>query len=265
MAKFGSSDGAQTRTATRNRPRISTSSPRVVLESFQRTCRRLLERTIQLLDRAARFSKLGAHGRCSGFHRLQHVLLVVRLNLRSSECGATLTGDRLERDDVVLTETVDRAANRRRGCIAHADVVRDLVGDARSGRQAHQPQVLLHLRVVHDFQKGRLFKLDGQPLAKRPVKHGVTCRVGAIGHDNRVRVRELGVTVHVQVPGDEDRQHSRSRHSQFPACGVVATPQASRVRSSAPSLGPASDAGGRCGSPTPAGSAGRDLFRGTCR
>src|ERR1022692_5011523 len=50
---------------------------RVVLESFQRTRGRLFERTIRLLDRAARFPEPGAHGRRGGSQRVQHVLLVV--------------------------------------------------------------------------------------------------------------------------------------------------------------------------------------------
>ena len=39
------------------------------------------------------------------------------------------------------------------------------------GEQAHQPQVLLYLLVVHDFQKRRLLEMDREPLAQRAVKH----------------------------------------------------------------------------------------------
>ena len=79
------------------------------------------------------------------------------------------------------TETQDGAVDRSRGCVAHADVMRDLVGDARSGRQAHQPQILLHLLVVHDFQKRRLFELEGQPLSQRAIENGIAGCVGEVG------------------------------------------------------------------------------------
>ena len=68
---------------------------RVALESLQRTRGRLFQRTIQLLDRAARFSELGAHGRRGGSHRVQHVLLVVGLDLLASQRRAALAVDRL--------------------------------------------------------------------------------------------------------------------------------------------------------------------------
>ena len=99
--------------------------------------------------------------------------------------------------------------------------MRDLVGDARSGRQAHQPQVLSHLLIVHDFQEGRLFKLYCQPLAKRPVKDGVACRVRDISEDNRVFVRECWRALKVDVTCDEERQRSRRRRSndRLPAFG----------------------------------------------
>jgi hypothetical protein len=102
----------------------------------------------------------------------QYVLFVARLNLFPSQRRATLASDCLERDDVVFTQALDGAVYRSRNSFSHADVMRDLVGDAPPGRQAHQSQVLLHLLIVHDFQKGRLLKLDGEPLAQRPSNTG---------------------------------------------------------------------------------------------
>ena len=118
------------------------------------------------------------------------MLLVVRLRLLPSECRATGASDRLERDDVALTQTGDGALDRSRGCVAHADVMRDLVGDARSGRQTHQPQVLLHLLVVHDFQEGRLLELDGDRLAQRAVENRVAGGVGEVGKHQHIFVRK---------------------------------------------------------------------------
>src|ERR1017187_2211065 len=52
----------------------------------------------------------------------------------------------------------------------------------------------------------RLFELRGQPLAKRPVKHGVAGLVDEIGEDNRVFVGELGWAMKIEVTcGDERR------------------------------------------------------------
>ena len=138
---------------------------REVLESFQRTRGRLFQRTIQPLNGAARFSEPGAQGRRGGSHCVQDMLFVVRLRLLPSECLAALASDHLERDDVALAQTGDGSLDGSRGCVAHADVMRDLVGDARSGSQPHQPQVLPHLLVVHDFQEGGLLKLEGEALA----------------------------------------------------------------------------------------------------
>ncbi len=60
----------------------------------------------------------------------------------------------------------------------------------RSGRQAHQPQGLLHLLVVHDFQKRRLLKLDGEPLAQRAVEDRIAGGVGEVGEHQHIFVRE---------------------------------------------------------------------------
>src|ERR1700693_4345961 len=161
----------------------------VVLESFQRWSGGLFEWTIQLLDRVERLSQLGAHGCGGGSQRVQHVLFVARLNLFPSQRRATLAGDCLERDDVVLTQALDRAVYRSRNSFSHADVMRDLVCDANSGRQTHRWAVVLELVGVHDFQKGRLLKLDGESLAQRPVKHRVARRVREISEDDSVFVR----------------------------------------------------------------------------
>src|ERR1051325_7913827 len=76
----------------------------VVLEGFQGTCGHLLQRTIQLLDRAARFSQLGAQDRRDRSQRLQYMLFVVGLDLLPRKCCAPLAGNRLDRDDVALTQ-----------------------------------------------------------------------------------------------------------------------------------------------------------------
>src|SRR5580704_7265616 len=156
----------------------------VVLKSFQRWSGGLFERTIQLLDRTERLSELAPHGCGGGSQRVQHVLFVARLNLFPSQRSGTLATDCLERDDVVLSQVLDGAVYLSRNSFSHADVMRDLVCDAPPGRQAHQSQVPLHLLVVHDFQKGRLLELDGEPLPQRPVKHRVACGVREIREDD---------------------------------------------------------------------------------
>ncbi len=36
------------------------------------------------------------------------------------------------------------------------------------------------------FQKGRLRKLNGEPLAQPPIEHRIACYVYGIGEDNRM-------------------------------------------------------------------------------
>jgi hypothetical protein len=60
----------------------------------------------------------------------------------------------------------------------------------------------LYLLVVHDFQKGRLLELDGEPLAQRSVKYGIARRVYEISEDNRVLVSEFWCAVEIEVTGD---------------------------------------------------------------
>ena len=94
----------------------------------------------------------------------------------------------------------------------------DLVGDARSGRHAHQPQSPLHQHIVQDFQEGRLFKLYRQPLAKRPVKDGVACRVRDISEDNRIFVRRDPEDVRVRRAGAR-ALHSAAGADRVPVRG----------------------------------------------
>jgi hypothetical protein len=68
--------------------------------------------------------------------------------------------------------------------------MRGLVGDVRSGRQAHQPHRLLDLLVVHDLEKWRLFKLDGKRLPQRVVEDGLASGVGEVGEHQFVFVGE---------------------------------------------------------------------------
>src|SRR5215831_18705396 len=60
------------------------------------------------------------------------------------------------------------------------DFMRDLVRDSLPGTQIHQPQVPLHLLVVHDLQKRRLLQLDRYALAQRAVEDRVTSAVGEV-------------------------------------------------------------------------------------
>src|SRR5206468_3709855 len=86
----------------------------------------------------------------------------------------------------------------------------------------HQTQSLLDTLVGDEAEERRLSKLYRQPLAKRPVEHGVARRVYEIGDDDRVLVREFWCAVKIEVTCGEERQHSRhSRNNHLPAfCDV---------------------------------------------
>src|ERR1700732_3076623 len=108
------------------------------------------------------------------------MFFVVRLDLLPSERCATRASDRLERDEIALPQTGDGAVDGSGGCVAGADVTRDLVGDAHCWRQAHQTQGLLELLVVHDFEEGGLFELDGERLSQGAVEDRIASGIGKV-------------------------------------------------------------------------------------
>ena len=76
-----------------------------------------------------------------------------------------------------------------------------------------------------EAEEWRLFQLHRQPLAKRPVKHGVAGRVCEIGEDNGVLVREFWRAVKIEVACGEERQHSRGGGNRLPVfCGSGLVP-----------------------------------------
>src|SRR6516164_6818883 len=81
----------------------------------------LVQGTIELLDRAERFSQPAAHGSRGVCQYVQHVLFVFGLDLLPVDRCAILTSNCLERDDVVLPPTRDGALDGGRGSFADAD------------------------------------------------------------------------------------------------------------------------------------------------
>src|ERR1700733_1333552 len=72
--------------------------------------------------------------------------------------------------------------------------------------------------VCDKAEELRLFELYRQPLAKRPVKHGVARRVREVGENNLILVRQSWRAVKIEVTCDQERQHShRSRDDRLPA------------------------------------------------
>ena len=156
-----------------------------------------------------RFSQLAAHDRRRGSHCVQHVLFIDCLDLLPGERCAILTSDGLERDDIAFPQTRDRAVDGGRGPFADADFVRDLIGDAGARRKTHQAENALRLPVIHDFEKRRLFQLDGQSLAKRAIEDRIARVVHEIRQDDRVLVGESRGTMEVEIRRAEQHQHTR--------------------------------------------------------
>ena len=100
------------------------------------------------------------------------------------------------------------------------------------------------------LRKGDCSELYRQPLAKRPVKHRIARRVGEIGEDNRVLVRELRRAVQVDVARNGERQQQPRQPAQ-PSSSVASASSwlpaagAGTVAVTGPSPCRASGAGGR--------------------
>src|SRR5437773_1149872 len=62
--------------------------------------------------------------------------------------------------NVGLSQARDASFDRTGGRVPDADVVGYLAGEALRRGAAHQPEVLRHLRVIHDFEKRRLLELN---------------------------------------------------------------------------------------------------------
>src|SRR5258708_27508764 len=114
---------------------------------------------------------------------------------------------------MLVSETGNRAIQDGGACGSLADFPSELRSKPRIRRLAHQPERILDTLVRDEAEERRLLELHGQPLAKRPVKHGVPRLVYKIGEDNRVLVREFWRPVKIEVACGERRQQSRGcRH-----------------------------------------------------
>src|SRR5258708_34773230 len=116
---------------------------------------------------------------------------------------------------MLVSETGNRAIQDGGACGSLADFPSELRSKPRIRRLAHQTERLLDSLVRDEAEERRLLELHGQPLAKRPVEHGVARRVDEIGEDNRVLVREFRCAVEIEVACGERRQHSNG--SRLPA------------------------------------------------
>ena len=104
--------------------------------------------------------------------------------------------------------------------------MRDLVGDAPPGRQAHQPQVLLHLLVVHDFQKWRLLKLYGDPWRNVPSNTGRPVWFTKSARTIVSLSVSLACAMKIEVACDQARQQSRGSNNSLPTLCECRPPRA---------------------------------------
>ena len=118
------------------------------------------------------------------------MLLVFGLDLLTSERRAGLAGHSLQRNREALPQAGDSAVDGGCRAFPHADIMRDLAGNALFGRAAHQPEVLPHYPVFHDLQKRRLLELNGERLPQRAVEDRIAGCVGEVGQHHNVFVGE---------------------------------------------------------------------------
>ena len=124
----------------------------------------------------------------------------------------------LQRDYVASSQRCDGSVDCRRASFPDADIVRNLGSNARSGVKMHQPQIALHLRIVHDSQKWRLFQLNRQALAKRAVKNGIACGIREIGDQDGVLFAQACRLAMAQEKDTSERQqqnHAAGGEQEF--------------------------------------------------
>src|SRR5918999_2747856 len=101
---------------------------------------------------------------------LKHLLFTLGFSLMARDGLAALAVDRLQRDDVIASETGDRADEQRLDPAPLAYLAPDLTGDLLLLRPLHQSERLSRPLFGENVQVGRLLKLNRQTLFECPVK-----------------------------------------------------------------------------------------------
>src|ERR1039457_2112030 len=158
-------------------------------QGFERRRGSLGKRSVVLFDRGKRFADPGSEFTGNLAQGVQDVFLSCRLRLLLIEdvSGAAVHGAQPEY--ILAPEPGNRAFQDGGAGGALANLLRDLRSEPRVRRPAHQTQRLVDAPLGHQREEWRLFKLYSQPLAKRPVKQGIACRVGESGEEDGVLSR----------------------------------------------------------------------------
>ena len=190
---------------------------RVRLQRVERRRRGALDRRVVFLHRRERLAQPSPQLPRRRSQRLQHVVLVRRLNLRFLDRVAGPAVGRVERDHVARAELGDRAAEHRfaRGALTQVagDVARQLV----VGPPAHEAQRALHALLRQHADVRRLPQLHVERLLQRVVEHRLARRVREVGDHDGVALAEGARAGRVEENAGDRRDDDRGRCSDgFP-------------------------------------------------
>jgi hypothetical protein len=189
------------------------------LQGIQRGGRGLDDRHVVPADRRHRLAQPLADVRGRLPEAGQHVLLAIDFHLVANQRGARLAPDALEPEDVTRAERRDGAGQQRLRAGALAGFERQRPGHRLAGRPPHEPKLLFQACIGHHREQRRLFQLDGQRQAERPVEHRVVRRVvEGDDHGPRLRGERLvpGTPHHHRGHGGHDQQAGRQDGGQAP-------------------------------------------------
>src|SRR5215211_1439712 len=118
--------------------------------------------------------------------RLEYLLFTLGFSLLARDRLAALAVDRLQRDDVIASETGYRADEQRLDPAPLADLAPDLTSDFHILRPLHQSECLSRPFFGENVQVGRLLKLNCQTLFECPVKDFIAGRVDEVREQDRI-------------------------------------------------------------------------------
>ena len=142
-------------------------------------------------NRRQRLAGARAKGAGHSTERADHVLFAGDLRLlRVEELSRPAIGSP-QSQDILTANTGNRSVKNRCATASLTDLQRDLRGQFRIGRLAHQRERLANALIGKHAQERRLLKLDGQALPEGVVEHRIARRIGEVAQDDRVGLGQL--------------------------------------------------------------------------
>ena len=142
------------------------------------------------LDGGERFSDSRSETDRNLTERAQDIFFPCRLRLLVGEDVAGRAVLRAQAKDVLTSEHRDRSFQNGGAAGPDAYVLRKVGSQSRIRRLVHQRQRSSDAFLGDEAEERRLLELNRESLSQRVVEHRVAGRVGELGEDDRVLVRE---------------------------------------------------------------------------